>query len=153
MSRPPDFKQSNILFKAFSLSVTFLIPNAIEMQSKEFFSNGNSSALAILKSTLSLPASRTLFFPSASISSLMSDNTTLPDDPTIFENSIARSPVPPATSSTESPDTIWLDSIAAFFHNLWMPRDMTSFIRSYLEATLLKTSPTSLDLSSFGTSL
>ena len=142
-----------MLFRAFSLSVTFLIPNAIEMQSKEFFSNGNSSALAILKSTFSLPESRTLFFPSASMSSLISDRTTLPDEPTIFENSIARSPVPPATSSTEFPGITWLDSIAAFFQSLWMPKDMTSFIRSYFDATLLKTSPTSLDLSSFGTSL
>jgi hypothetical protein len=39
------------------------------------------------------------------------------------------------------------------FHNRWIPRDMESFIKSYLGETEVKTCPTSDSLSDWGTVL
>ena len=62
------------------------------------------------------------------------------------------SPVPPARSSTRSPLRTCAVATKKRFHSRWMPRLMASFIRSYLPATEVNTSPTSFCFSATGTS-
>ena len=81
--------------------VTFLIPKAIDIQSKELSGKGKSSASATRLLTFKRPESKTRSRPISNIFSLMSVRKTSPWSPTISENKIAKSPVPPATSNTE----------------------------------------------------
>ena len=52
------------------------------------------------------------------------------------------SPVPPARSSRVCRFVGASTPMKIFFHNRWMPRDIRSFMRSYLVATLSKTART-----------
>ncbi len=98
------------------------------------------------------------FCPSLSMLGLMSSTVTWVSRSKCFVLAWSRmrramSPVPPATSRTLMPprgsslDTKWS------FQSLWTPRDIASFITSYLEATDEKTEATIDSLSSSATVL
>ena len=71
----------------------------------ELLANGNFSASQTRVGSAT-PASSRWSRPVRSMASLMSVCTTCPDLPTFFENASARSPVPPAMSSTLKPSRI-----------------------------------------------
>src|SRR5258706_11275979 len=131
---PPGFSTRRISASATSLRVTLRSPNAIETMSNARSANGRASALHWIVGRMR-PASSILSRPSASIAPLMSVCTTVPDGPTRAAKSFARSPVPPAKSSTRLPARAPETSTAKRFHNRCSPADMTSFITSYLLAT------------------
>ena len=94
------------------------------------------------------PAFSSLSRPAASIAPLMSVSTTSPVAPTRSAKSRARSPVPPARSSTRMPARTPVASTAKRFHSRCRPADMRSFMRSYLLATESNTPRTRRALSS-----
>ena len=81
----------------------------------------------------------------------MSVSQTSPVGPTRRANARARSPDPPATSSTRSPARTPLTATVNAFHTRCRPSDIRSFIRSYFGATDSKTPATLRAFSSSGT--
>src|SRR5690606_25596597 len=121
-------------------------------RSKLLLGSGRCSALASTNSTLpTRPSSISRSRPRLSMASLMSDTTTLPSGPTRRASLAARSPVPAARSRQCMPRLTWARLMACIFHSRCRPRDIRSFIRSYLPATERNTSPTRRTFSPVGT--
>src|SRR5664280_814534 len=109
-------------------------PNATLTRSKEALEKGSASAS---QSTVgrTIPSSIRRSRPWRSIASLMSVWTTVPVSPAGPAKARARSPVPPAMSSTLSPGRTLATATAYAFQARCRPSDMRSFIRSYFGAT------------------
>ena len=65
----------------------------------------------------------------------MSVSQTSPVAPARWANALARSPVPPAMSSTFMPGRTFAWRTVNAFHTRCRPTDITSFITSYFDAT------------------
>ena len=104
-------------------------PKATLTRSKLSAAKGSFSAshTSVGKDT---PASSRRSRPVRSMASLMSVCTTRPVAPTFLANASARSPVPPAMSSTWSPGRTLAASTVYAFHARCRPMDIRSFIRS-----------------------
>ena len=115
---PPGFKQYNIEFNAFSLSVTFLNPKAIEITSKLSCLNGISCASSWTAKKLLIFESISLFLPVTSIFSLISERIA---NPSWFRRGAIKliiSPVPPARSKKQESGLISDISAATLFQIL-----------------------------------
>src|SRR5260363_419308 len=80
--------------------------------------------------------------PIRNIDALISVSQTSPHSPACFANAFARSPLPPATSSTLKPARTPAWAMANAFQRRCSPADIRSFIISYLDATESNTRPT-----------
>ena len=138
--------------RAASLSVMLRRPKAMVMQWKLLSSNGRHSPLTWATWVLwPQPASISRSRPTASMASLMSASTTWPLSPTRRENLIARSPVPPARSSTFWPGRTPASSRVMRLSTRWLPMEIRSFMTSYLAATDRNTPATRCCFSCQGT--